>query len=89
MYHQVLRIGDDAVPVVIEYSEDECGPFVIEKITIINGPVVPVGIFDEGAIWDMSERLALGHDRVLAELAAEYRADRAQEQDSFRAAYGD
>ena len=89
MYHQILKLGDDAVPCVIEYTEDDTGVFVIEKITVINGPAIPVGIFEYDAIEDMADRLARGHDRVIAELDAEYRADRAQERDAFRAAYGD
>ena len=88
MYHQVLHIGEERIPAVIEYSEDECGPLVIDKIVIINGPAVPVGIFETEAIEDMTHRLAKGHDRVISDLDAEYRADRAQDRDAFRAAYG-
>ena len=89
MYHQDLHIGEERIPAVIEYSEDECGPLVIDKIVIINGPAVPVGIFETEAIEDMTHRLAKGHDRVLAELHSMYLEDRAADNDAFRAAYGD
>ena len=88
-HHQILHIGEELVPAVIEYSHDEdTDVFVIDKITVINGPVVPVGIFKTEAIEDMTHCIALGHDRVISDLDAEYRADRAADNDAFRAAHG-
>lgn len=81
MYHQILKLGDDAVPCVIEYTEDETGPFVIESIQIVGGQKIPVGIFDFDVIEEIAYRLARGHDRVIAELDAEYRIDRAIERE--------
>lgn len=89
MYHQILHVGEECVPCVVEYSYDEdVNVFVIDKITVINGTIVPVGIFETEAIEDMTHCIALGHDRVISDLDAEYRADRAQDRDAFRAAYG-
>ena len=89
MYHQILHIGEECVPCVVEYSYDEdVNVFVIDKIVIVGGNEVPVGIFETEAIEDMTHRLAKGHDRVISDLDAEYRADRAQDRDAFRAAYG-
>ena len=87
MFHQVLHIGEERIPAVIEYSEDECGPLVIDKITIINGPVIPVGAYPESYLDKLADKLADNHDRVLAELRSMYRADRAADNDAFREAY--
>ena len=89
-HHQILHIGEELVPAVIEYSHDEdMDVFVIDKIVIVNGPAVPVGIFEIEVIEDMMHCIALGHDRVISDLDAKSRADRAQDRDAFRAAYGD
>ena len=86
MFHQVVHIGEERIPAVIEYSEDECGPLVIDKITIINGPVIPVGAYPESYLDKLADKLADNHDRVLAELRSMYHADRAADNDAFREA---
>ena len=87
MYHQILHIGEECVPCVVEYVIEDGGVY-INKIVIVGGNEVPVGIFEIEAIEDMTHRLAKGHDRVLAELYSMYCADRAADNDAFRAAYG-
>ena len=88
MYHQILHVGEESVPCVVEYVIEDGGVY-INKIIIVGGNEVPVGIFETEAIEDMTHRLTKGHDRVISDLDAEYRADRAQNRDAFRAAYGD
>ena len=57
---------------------------MIDKITIINGPVIPVGAYPESYLDKLADQLARNHDRVLAELRSMYRADRAAERDASK-----
>lgn len=89
MYHQIIPIGEGSMPAVIEYHEDECGPLVIDSITLAGGQSIPVEAFDIRQIEDIADQLAKSHDRAVSELNAMFRADQAQDRDAFRAAYGD
>jgi hypothetical protein len=89
MYHQIIPIGEGSMPAVIEYHEDECGPLVIDKITLADGVCIPVDAFDWQQVENITSRLEMGHDAAVSGLNAMFRADQAQDRDAFRAAYGD
>lgn len=88
MYQQILNIGDDHVRVVVEYSMDDDTWAVIDSVNY-DGKELPVGIFDPAQIESICKTLEAGHDRVVAELNSEYRADCAADRAAFREAYKD
>ena len=85
MYQQKLKIGEGQVACVIEYTVDDtyC---VVERIWSPKGEDV-TGLFAQEQIEDIGERLDIGHDDVLRELAAEYRADAYADRIAFQEAY--
>ena len=87
MYHQILHIGEECIPAVIEYSEDETGPIVIDKITVIDGPIIPTGAYPADYLEELADQLARRHDGVISDLNAMYRADRAADRAAFKEAY--
>lgn len=87
MYHQLLPIGEGQVLAEIEYGiDDDIDMLWIESIKV-NGAPRDIGEYDQRQIDDIEFRLAKHHGRVVADLNATHRADRAAERADFRECY--
>lgn len=85
MFQQKLKIGEGQVACVIEYTVDDtyC---VVERIWSPKGEDV-TGLFAQEQIEDIGERLDIGHDKVLRELADDARIDAYEDRIAFQEAY--
>lgn len=84
---QLIRIGDGNAPVWATYHEDECGPFVIEKLTTKDCKTDLTGYFTGDELAAMAEKLYAGHDRAVSQLNSMFRADRAADRAAFEEVY--